>query len=211
MAFQSVWYFTNLPEEIIEIVERDVIKNFEDDLQSSKIGNGDFGTIEKDRRNARNSWISTDHWISGFIWHYVQKANRQNFLYDITNIDGESLQYTVYGEGEYYGWHSDAGISSCYQPMSNGNRGFAGDILNDFVNENCEKVRKLSFSLQLSDPESYEGGNIQFLDENGKSYFAPRTKGTIILFDSRTQHRVQKVTKGTRRSIVGWTVGPRWK
>ena len=45
----------------------------------------------------------------------------------------------------------------------------------------------------------------------GKSYIVPRKRGTIVLFDSRTQHRVLKVTKGTRKSIVGWTVGPRWK
>jgi PKHD-type hydroxylase len=49
------------------------------------------------------------------------------------------------------------------------------------------------------------------LDETGKSYFAPRQKGTIILFDSRTQHRVQKVTKGVRKSLVGWVVGPRFR
>ena len=40
----------------------------------------------------------------------------------------------------------------------------------------------------------------------GNSYFAPRKRGTIVLFDSRTSHRVLKVTKGTRKSIVGWTV-----
>ncbi|NBU78239.1 MAG: 2OG-Fe(II) oxygenase, partial [Sphingomonadaceae bacterium] len=28
---------------------------------------------------------------------------------------------------------------------------------------------------------------------------------------SRTMHRVLKVTKGTRKSLVGWTVGKRWK
>jgi PKHD-type hydroxylase len=72
-------------------------------------------------------------------------------------------------------------------------------------------VRKLSFSLLLSDPDEFEGGNLQFMDEAGKTYFAPRQKGALILFDSRAQHRVQKVTKGTRKSIVGWTVGPRWK
>ena len=72
-------------------------------------------------------------------------------------------------------------------------------------------VRKLSFVLQLSDPDDYEGGNLQLLDEGGKSYIAPRQRGTMILFDSRTQHRVLKVTKGCRKSLVGWTVGPRWK
>ena len=69
----------------------------------------------------------------------------------------------------------------------------------------------MSFSLLLSDPDTYEGGNLQLLSEDGKSYIAPRQRGTIILFDSRTQHRVQKVTKGVRKSLVGWTVGPRWR
>ena len=57
----------------------------------------------------------------------------------------------------------------------------------------------------------YEGGNVQLLDEAGESYIVPRQKGCIVLFDSRTQHRVNRVTKGVRKSIVGWTVGPRWK
>ena len=49
--------------------------------------------------------------------------------------------------------------------------------------------------MQLSDPDDYEGGNVQFIDESGHSYFAPRKRGTIILFDSRTQHRVLPVKK----------------
>ena len=65
--------------------------------------------------------------------------------------------------------------------------------------------------MQLSDADDYEGGNVQMMDEGGTSYIAPRTRGTIVLFDSRTQHRVLPVTKGVRKSIVGWTVGPRWK
>ena len=76
------------------------------------------------------------------------------------------------------------------------------------MNENIEMVRKLSFAMQLSDPDDYEGGNVQLLDEAGNSYIVPRKRGTIVLFDSRTQHRVLKVTKGTRKSIVGWTVDP---
>jgi len=211
LAYQSIWYYTNLPNKIIDIIEEDLKDNFDPQLQDSKVGDGDYGTVDKDKRNAKNAWVPTDHWISGFVWHYVQRANRENFLYDLTNIDGESLQYTVYGEGEYYGWHNDAGLASYYKPMSGGNRGHGGDILNDFVNENCEKVRKLSFSLLLSDPDTYEGGNLQLLDEAGKSYIAPRQRGTIILFDSRAQHRVQKVTKGVRKSLVGWTVGNRWR
>jgi len=124
-------------------------------------------------------------------------------------IDRESLQYTRYETGQFYGWHSDAGLATHYKPQSVGN--LSEGLANDFVNENIELVRKLSFSLQLSDPDDYEGGNVQFLDESDKSYFAPRKRGTIVLFDSRIKHRVLKVTKGTRKSIVGWVVGPRWR
>lgn len=209
MAFQSIWYFTNLPNKVIDIIEEDLKDNFDSLLQDSRVGEGDYGTVDKDKRNAKNAWVPTTHWISGFVWHYVQRANRENFLYDIRNIDGESMQYTQYGEGEFYGWHNDAGLSSQYKPVSVGNH--HEGRANDFVNENLELVRKLSFTVQLSDSDEYEGGNVQFLDESNNSYFAPRKKGSVVIFDSRTQHRVLKVTKGVRKSLVGWVVGPRWK
>lgn len=211
MAFQSVWYFTNIPNKIIDIIEEDLAENFDEQLQDSRVGEGDYGTVDRDKRNARNAWVPSHHWVAGFVWHYVMRANRENFQYDLSNIDGESLQYTVYGEGEFYGWHNDQGLSSYYKPVSEGNRGHGEALFQDFVNQNCERVRKLSFSLLLSDPDTYEGGNLQLLDEVGKPYIAPRQRGTIILFDSRTQHRVQKVTKGVRKSLVGWVTGPRFR
>ena len=208
MAFQSVWYYTDLPEDIVDIIERDLTESFDERMADSRL-HGD--ALNKDKRNSQNTWIPTTHWVAGFLWHYVQRANRENFLYDLRNIDGESLQYTRYAEGQFYGWHNDAGLATHYKPVSVGNRGNGQDNVNDFINENCEMVRKLSFSIQLSDPDDYEGGNLQLLDEAGNNYIAPRKRGCIVLFDSRTQHRVLKVTKGTRKSIVGWVVGPRWK
>jgi predicted 2-oxoglutarate/Fe(II)-dependent dioxygenase YbiX len=211
LAFQSIWYSTELNPKIIEIIEEDISNYFDDKLEDSRVGEGDYGTLDKEKRNARNAWVPTNHWLGGFVWHYVQKANRENFRYDLTNIDGESLQYTVYGQGQHYGWHNDQSLTSYYKPVSGGNRGHGVELFQDFVNENCEKVRKLSFSLLLSDPDTYEGGNLQLLDDCGKPYIVPRKRGTIVLFDSRTQHRVQKVKSGVRKSIVGWVVGPRFK
>ena len=78
--------------------------------------------IDKQIRDAKNAWIPTTHWVAGFCWHYVTRANRENFCYDLEHIDQESLQYTVYGDGEYYGWHSDADLDTFYTPLSNFNR-----------------------------------------------------------------------------------------
>jgi predicted 2-oxoglutarate/Fe(II)-dependent dioxygenase YbiX len=206
MAYQSVWYFSDLPKDIVEIIERELEVTFDSEMADSKLA-GD--ALNKEKRNSQNAWVPTHHWLGGFMWHYIQRANRENFLYDLHCIDGESIQYTQYKEGQYYSWHNDAGLASQYKPVTIGNR--QDGLAQDFLNENTELVRKLSFVLQLSDPSDYEGGNLQLIDEAGKCYFAPRKRGTIILFDSRTQHRVLKVTKGLRKSIVGWTVGPRWK
>ena len=206
MAYQSIWYYTDLPEKVVDLIEEDLSEKFEPQMGDSKL----FGdALNKEKRNSQNAWIPTTHWCAGFLWHYIQRANRENFLYDLRNIDGESMQFTRYEAGQFYGWHNDAGLATQYKPISVGNR--SEGLGQDFLNENIEIIRKLSFTLQLSDPDDYEGGNVQFLDESGKSYFAPRQRGCLVLFDSRTSHRVLKVTKGTRKSIVGWTVGPRWK
>lgn len=206
MAFQSVWYFSDLPEDVVNIIEKDLSENFDSQMGDSRLM-GD--ALNKDKRNSKNAWVPTHHWLGGFMWHYIQRANRENFLYDLRNIDGENMQYTQYGPGEFYSWHNDAGLASHYKPQAVGNR--VDGLASDFVNENIELVRKLSFVLQLSDPDDYEGGNLQLLDEAGRSYFAPRARGTVVVFDSRTQHRVLPVKSGLRKSIVGWVVGPRWK
>ena len=206
MAYQSTWYFSGLPDKVIESLEEDLESNFGDQMGDSRLM-GD--ALNKDKRNSKNTWVPTTHWTAGLVWHYIERANRENFLYDIRNIDGETMQYTEYGVGEFYGWHNDAGISCHYKPVSVGNHDERRE--KDFIQENLELVRKLSFVVQLSDPEDYEGGNLQLLAEDGNSYFAPRKKGTVIVFDSRTSHRVLKVTKGKRKSLVGWVVGPRWK
>lgn len=206
MAFQSIWYLTDLPKDVVEIIERDLSESFDGQMADSRL-HGD--SLNKEKRNSKNAWVPTVNWIGGFIWHYIQRANRENFLYDLHCIDGESMQYTKYGEGEFYGWHNDAGLATQYKPVSIGN--YEKGLAQDYLNEKIEMVRKLSFVLQLSDPDDYEGGNLQMLDESGKTYIAPRQRGAIILFDSRTQHRVLKVRKGVRKSLVGWTVGPRWK
>ncbi len=206
MAFQTIWHFSDLPKEIIDIIERDLSDRYDGEMSDSRLI-GD--ALNKDKRNSQNAWIPSQHWVGGFLWHYVMRANRENFLYDLRCIDGESIQYTRYAEGQFYNWHNDAGLASQYKPVSVGNR--AEGLGQDFLNENIEMVRKLSFVLQLSDPDDYEGGNLQMLDESGRLYVAPRQRGTVILFDSRTQHRVQKIKSGVRKSLVGWTVGPRWK
>ena len=213
MAFQTIWTFSGLPEKVINIVEEDLRDKFDQEVKDSLIANGERNTS---KRSSKNAWISTDHWVAGFVWNYVNKCNRTNFCYDLDGVDGETLQYTIYEEGDFYGWHEDQGISGYFTNTSvlssdKSDPKMLGNNKEVYLDMKVEKIRKLSFVVQLSDPDDYEGGNLQLMDEGDKTYFAPREKGTIIIFDSRTKHRVTKVKKGIRKSIVGWVSGPRWR
>ena len=205
MAHLTCWEFTELPVEIIDVVERD-IKKFDDEVEDSNLTNN---VVDKSIRDSHNSWIPESHWITGWLWYYVEKINRKNLVYDISDFDSGTLQYTHYGPDQYYTWHSDDDVSRLHKPDA---------VISTFTDKseddiivNSEYVRKLSFSLQLSDPDQYTGGELEFTDNGGKTMFAPKQRGTMVVFDSRLKHRVRRVKSGLRKSIVGWVVGPRWK
>ena len=71
-------------------------------------------------------------------------------------------------------------------------------------------VRKLSVSLLLSDPDDYDGGDLQF-KFGEEEQTAERERGMMTLFLSWSLHRVTPVTRGTRYSLVAWTSGPPFK
>jgi PKHD-type hydroxylase len=220
MSLQSLWYFTGLPDDVVNSLCDDLASTPENLFIDSHIkkGNINDGTegagnvINADKRNSKHAWISTNHWIGGFLWHYIMKANRENFLYDLTNIDGEFMQYTVYNEGCYYKWHTDTDISTWRTPQTlDKGEEIKKNHVDDFLAQSVEQTRKLSGVLQLSDPEDYEGGSVQIMGGGGNTYFLPKRKGTLAFFDSRSMHRVQPIKSGERRSLVFWVNGPRWR
>ena len=161
MAFLTQWYFSNIPESVVDLIEKSVTEE---------------------------SQIPDTHWVGGFIWHYILRANRENWNYDLSHLDGDSVKFKKYEVGDYQTWHTDA------KPLQ-------GD----------EPLRKISFTIQLSNYDDYEGGNVEFMDETQRKYIIPRQRGTVALFDSSAQHRVCRVTKGIRKSLVGWCVGSQWR
>jgi PKHD-type hydroxylase len=61
----------------------------------------------------------------------------------------------------------------------------------------------LSFTLFLSDPDSYEGGALIVADTAEERAFK-LSAGDAILYPSTTLHRVEPVRSGTRLCVVGW-------
>jgi PKHD-type hydroxylase len=121
------------------------------------------------------------------ITDVIHDINTKYFKFDITGIF-EGLQFTEYNapNDEY-----KAHVDRLY-----GNR----------------NIRKLSFSIQLTDPKDYEGGDLEIILGHGRDiYKMPREKGSMIVFPSYVLHRVTPVTKGKRQSLVGWICGKPFK
>ena len=72
-------------------------------------------------------------------------------------------------------------------------------------------------TLSLTNPEEYEGGNLEFDFRNDTDYENSKTskrlcteirpKGSMIVFPSFVWHRVTPVTRGLRQSLVMWSLG----
>ena len=78
----------------------------------------------------------------------------------------------------------------------------------DIVPGSSPSYRKLSFSLQLTDENDYEGCDLEFVASNE---LAPRERGAIIFFPSFVMHRVTPLISGERNAMVGWVCGPNFK
>lgn len=65
------------------------------------------------------------------------------------------------------------------------------------------KRTDMSFTLFLSDPQSYDGGELVIEAADGDSTIK-LAAGSLVLYPTTSLHRVTEVTRGERLAIVGW-------
>ncbi|CAL2076057.1 2OG-Fe(II) oxygenase [Tenacibaculum sp. 190524A02b] len=180
------WHFE--PEAFSE-EEINKIHQLADTLDFQKATLAFGGNNNDEYRKSEVKWLSSN--MEGVYWLYQKfaelsvKANDKLWQFDLTGML-ENIQYGIYrSDGGHYNWHMDVG---------NG----------------ATQKRKISIVLQLSEPEEYEGGELEmFVSKDVQKI--PKKKGAVVLFPSYCMHRVTPVTKGERRSIVLWISGPALK
>jgi PKHD-type hydroxylase len=184
-----IQYTTQINPEVSKVggnTQEETKKQFTADYHIKNPNTGNVPRI----RQSDIKWIELNkdtNWLYKKLISQIHKVNQENFDYILKFV--EDLQFTEYNEDQksFYSKHNDCGSNS---------------ELENFVN-----IRKLSFSIQLSNPEDYEGGELIIYNAN-KQFIAPKTKGTIIFFESTILHEVKPVKKGTRRALVSWVQGP---
>lgn len=150
-------------------------------LQTSVVGD----RVDRSYRSSEIAWLpdtEETRWIYDRLASLALVANRECWQLDVVGF-GEKLQVARYSSstGGYYDWHMDTGEASAH--------------------------RKISVSVQLSDPQDYEGGELQ-LQTGRHARVTTKTKGSVVMFPSYLLHRVTPVTAGCRRSMVIWISGP---
>jgi PKHD-type hydroxylase len=139
-------------------------------------------------RKSKIKWIypnDDSQWLYDKIINMVVEANNTMWNFNLHSVI-DSIQYTEYSEGGgHYDWHMDIGPGSISH-------------------------RKVSITIQLSDPSEYEGGDLE-LWYGGSVLQIPKNKGLTVLFPSFSMHRVTPITKGTRKSLVLWVGGEHYK
>lgn len=164
-------------------------KKKEEFKPDSHIKNLNTGFVPRIRQT-QISWIELNketNWLFKKIIQQIHKVNSENFDYILRFV--ENLQFSEYNEKErgFYSKHNDCELK---------------DSMNNYVD-----IRKLSFSVQLSDPSDYEGGEL-ILYHNNEKKVMPKERGTIVFFSSNIEHEVTPVKKGTRYALVSWVQGP---
>ncbi len=136
-------------------------------------------------RDSHVFWLRSDtkiEWLFERLNYLVRELNSNYFEYELDGKE-KTFQLTRYRAGEYYSWHIDLGAG----PISR---------------------RKLSMTIQLSDPRDYDGSELQLFFSEQNIPVAHKEQGSMTVFPSWMTHQVTPTKSGTRWSLVGWFEGP---
>jgi len=158
--------------------------------EEAKVGHEDRkeGKHDTKMRVTTISWIPFKSMPAMYrvIERSMKQVNGNHFGYEGMQIT-EQAQFTEYPKGGFYDWHMDAEVNCQVEPP----------------------VRKISMTILLSPQHEFEGGDLEFMAEGNKP--PQLMQGQAIYFCSLIRHRVSKVKKGIRRSLVMWFGGPPFK
>lgn len=147
--------------------------------------------VNPNTRRTRDVFVDPNHWIGALVSHFAHQAN---MLWGLDLAGLGTVTMLKYEESGHFTWHVDV--------LARGQMDYPG------LGTGLE--RKVSVTVNLSDPADYDGGELQFIDGTGNVLTLPgqRERGSVIVFPSTVGHRVTPVTRGVRFALVGWLVGP---
>lgn len=153
------------------------------DAEIAKIGGGLEGIVDKEIRDVKKIPMPTYRGLGATMVGAGLSANKEKWNFDVTHSD--QTDYLIYDENGHYKSHIDT-----------------------FLDGKDNTTRKLTILTFLND--DFEGGKL-YLQIGNEKFYPPQQAGTTLVFPSFILHGVEPVTKGIRRSVVTWLLGPWFK
>jgi PKHD-type hydroxylase len=172
--------------QLPNVLSADQVKAFRSALEKAEWSDGKGSAGYLSRRVKENSQLPDTHPLAVELGKQVLEALHGNPLFTTAALPAKILPplFNSYSADEHYGRHVDGAI----RPVT----GTPHRIRTD-----------LSATIFLSDPESYDGGELQIEDTFG----ARRVKlpaGSMVLYPGTSVHRVTPVTRGRRLASFFW-------
>ncbi|MGV6802446.1 MAG: Fe2+-dependent dioxygenase [bacterium] len=166
---------------IEDLIPPNTIATLRRDLQQQDLfEQGSKTAASKARRIKNNLQLKSDHPKAKEILNTIKSAllSHAQFMAATLPKQFAAIMINQYIQGMSYGAHID-------EP-------FINHIRTD-----------ISFTLFLSDPNSYEGGALCLFDSGTEQQIKPKA-GSVFLYPSTYLHAVTPVTSGTRYAAIGW-------
>lgn len=159
---------------------RDLVAAFTPRLNPALVEAMDLSESQRLRKSSAAFVVhdKSTNWVFERLNEAIREINDSVYGFDISQFR-EGFQFTRYEVGEFYGPHFDIGPGNLTE-------------------------RKLSLTVQLTDPGGYTGGELVIHPE----FVASKEQGTMTVFPSFMCHNVGAVTTGVRHSLVSWMAGP---
>lgn len=157
------------------------------------------------KRSSQISWVNDSYAMSILECAMLDANDNAGWLFDLK--EPEQIQYTLYQKDDGYDWHTD-GHQDVYAAKTLVQTAVNPMPLNQTTNPRLAGlVRKLSLTVNLSQPEDYEGGTLELYFHNQTHVIDEYPRGSAIVFPSFIHHRISPILKGTRKSAVMWFNG----
>ena len=120
------------------------------------------------------------------LMDFIMTTNSHHYGFDLfQSAPSKVLNFNTYQPNEEYTWHIDASMHSAVRDI------------------------KLTCLLNCSE-EEYQGGDL-FLFRDGEVKIENFNPGSAVIFPSFTNHKVEKITSGSRATLALWMDGPKFR
>lgn len=169
---------------ITDVLSPEDVAKVRADLKAAPFADGKKTAGADARKVKANRQADAENDKVKALMKFVRQALERNAIFQLyarpARMSG--VMFNAYGPGETYGLHVDETI----------------------MGAGTSKMRTdFSFTLMLSEPDEYEGGELVVVGTEGDRSVRAKA-GSMVVYSTGALHRVNPVTRGERVAAVGW-------